>query len=495
MGAVTCQEMREIETAALRRGVTAEELMERVGARMAAQLQRRFPLPGVAVGFLGKGNNGGDALVVLRHLAAAGWQVALRCEFPDLDLGVLPRRMLRRLGGQAPRWDRVPPQVPQPLVLLDGLVGIGGSGGLRDPLAALAAEINHLRHHCGAFSVAMDIPSGIDADTGECRPGAVRADLTLTVGLVKAGLLAADAVSHVGRLQLIEVEEFDLAPAAGALELICPQALPGLLGPRTFEFHKGMAGRLGIMAGSAGMEGAAALASLGGVRGGAGLVTLFFGGGSEALLARGLPPEVMLRTTRNPQAVLDAKPDALALGPGWVSDDAQVEALFKMLESVRVPRVLDAEVLNAIARHRRHDLLDENTIITPHPGEMQRLFPAAADLGREETLRAFTREYPCVLLLKGARSLVGQRGNALWHNATGTPGMACGGQGDLLTGVLGALLAQGIHAFDAARLGAWLCGRAAERAEELGGESQETLTATATAAWLGAAFADWRSGF
>jgi NAD(P)H-hydrate epimerase len=426
-------------------------------------------------------------------LAAAGWQIGVRSGFAELELGVLPRRMLRRLGAAAP-WCEVPAGCGRPLVLLDGLLGIGASGALRDPLAALAAEMNRLRDARAAFTVAMDLPSGINADTGECHPGAVRADLTLTVGLVKAGLLHSGAVSHVGRLGLIELEELRRPAATGGLELICPQALPGLLGPRAFDFHKGMAGRLGVMAGSAGMEGAAALAATGAVRGGAGLVTLFFGGGSAALLARGLPPEVMVRVTRDAREVLAHKPDALALGPGLVTDDAQAEALFELLGEARVPVVLDAEALNAIARHGRHDLLRENCVITPHPGEMRRLFPAAADLGREETLREFTRIHPCVLLLKGARTLVGQRGAAVWHNATGTPGMACGGQGDLLTGVIGALLAQGVSAFDAARLGAWLCGRAAERAEEIGGQSEQTLTPSATAAWLGAAFADWRHG-
>ena len=493
MGAVTCEEMRAVEAAALRGGVVAEELMEKVGARMAAALQRRFPRAGMAVGFIGKGNNGGDALVVLRHLAAAGWQVGVRCAVSELELGVLPRRMLRRLGRDV-CWGRVGENAGRPLVLLDGLLGIGGTGGLREPLAALGAEINRLRALRGAYTVAMDLPSGVDADSGECFTGAVRADLTLTVGFVKAGLLAARAVSHVGRLELIELEEFGAPAGAGELELICPQALPGLLGPRAFDFHKGMAGRLGILAGSPGMEGAAALAASGGVRGGAGLVTLFFGGGCEALLARGLPPEVMVRATRDPQAVLDLKPDALALGPGLVSDGVQAEELFELLERARVPRVLDAEALNAIGRHGRHDLLCENTVITPHPGEMQRLFPAAANLGREEALRAFMWDHPCVLLLKGARTLVGQRGGGIWHNGTGTPGMACGGQGDLLTGVVGALLAQGLRGIDAACLGAWLCGRASERAEELGGESQETLTPSTTAAWLGTAFAEWRQG-
>jgi NAD(P)H-hydrate epimerase len=483
--------MRAVEEAAFRGGVVAEELMEKVGARMAAELRRRFPRPGVAVGFIGKGNNGGDALVVLRHLAAAGWEIALRCGYPEIDLGVLPRRMLRRLGPLACA-ERVAAPGVRPLLVLDGLLGIGGSGGLRAPLAELAGEINELGGR-GGYVVALDLPSGIDADTGECPPGSVRADLTLTVGLVKVGLLDERAVSNVGRLGLIALDELPLAAATGERSLICPEELAGVLGRRDFDFHKGLAGRLAIVAGSAGLEGAAALAATGGVRGGAGLVSLFFTGGSASLLARSLPVEVMVRGTRDAERILASKPDALALGPGFGDDPDECAGLLRLLEMAAVPVVLDADGLTAVARHGRHDLLRANVVVTPHPGEMRRLLADADGLGREATVRRFVAAHRCVLLYKGARTLVAQRGTGIWHNPTGTPGMAGGGQGDLLTGVIGALLAQGLAPFDGARLGAWLCGRAAERAEELDGESHETLTATATAARLAAAFNDWRS--
>lgn len=484
--------MRAHEARVLAGGVCAEELMERVGLRMAMELRRRFPQPGTLVGFIGKGNNGGDALVVMRHLAAAGWALALRCAVPDNELGVLPRRMLRQLGPRPPERFSLA-SLPRPLVLLDGLLGVGACGGLREPLVGLAVEMNRLRETAGAQTVALDIPSGVDGDTGAVAGVAVCADLTLTVGLVKTGLLAEAAVNHVGRVVLIEVEELPVALGDADRRLVCPAELPGLLGPRPHEFHKGQAGRLVVLAGSPGMEGAAALAATGALRGGAGLVTLAFGGGDTALLARGLPPEVMVMNDIRAEAVLATRPDALAIGPGLTHQPQAAHEVLRILELAKVPMVLDAEALNVIARQPRAGLLGPRMVLTPHAGELQRLFPESAALAREEALRRFTSQHPCVLLFKGARTLVGQYGQPLWYNATGTPGMACGGQGDLLTGVIAALLAQKIEPCHAACLGAWLCGRAAEHAQRAS-DSQESLTPTTTSHWLGAAFADWRRG-
>lgn len=483
MSAVTAGEMRELEAAAFRRGAEAGTLMDLAGAGIARRLLDHFPRPGTAIAFIGKGNNGGDALVVLDHLRHAGWQVGLRCACPAHQAGVLPRQRLQRLD-LAP-MARVQPEAPRPLLLLDGLLGIGAKGALREPLAALAAEMNDLRRHHGALVAAIDLPSGLDADTGELHPGGVVADLTLTVGVPKLGLFADDAANACGRLMLVPLEDLP-EPDRPGLRLASPETFPGLLVPRPHDFHKGKAGRVSVLAGSPGMSGAAVLCANGALRGGAGLVTVH---AHDALPA---PAEIMVRASADRIAeAFDAPADARVIGPG-LGVPADAGRLLDLLERNEVPAALDADALNLIAARGRLDLLRPSYLITPHPGEFARLAPDLAGLPRAEAAARFVERHPCTLLLKGARTLVAAPGGDLRINPTGHAGMASGGQGDVLSGICGALLASGCAPPDAAMLGAWLCGRAAERALTHGRQSEESCVATDTLAHLGGAFDDWR---
>ena len=468
---ITCREIEELEKRVFRTGISAETLMEKVGRRMARVILRDPPISGRAEAYLGKGHNAGDALVVLRVLKQEGWQVSVKLAFPETEMAVLTRKKLRELGelGSDYGFRR------GPHLLLDGMLGIGTRGSLREPLLGMAEEMNERRLNSGARVVAMDIPTGLDADTG--GEGAVVADLTLTVGIPKLGLVADSATDFVGRLELIEVEELPL-PEEGDRLISRP-----FLRPRPFSFHKGQAGRVGIIAGSPGLLGAAALACQGALRGGAGLITLWAKRELLSDLRAMVSPEVMIRELGDDWAeVCQLNPDALVIGPGLGTDCS--DSLFRLLEKNQVPTVLDADALNLIATHERQDLLGANILATPHPGEMARLH--VVDGTRAEITRSFSEAYPATLLYKGARTIVTRKGEPLFYNTTGTPAMATGGQGDLLSGVLGARLAGGQDLLSAACQGAWLAGRAAELAL-LSGESECSLTPGDVARHLGRA--------
>jgi NAD(P)H-hydrate epimerase len=272
-----------------------------------------------------------------------------------------------------------------------------------------------------------------------------------------------------------------------------PEILRKLLPRRAADTHKGDCGRVGIIAGSRGYLGAAVLCAAACVRAGAGLVTLFAPPTIAEALAIKVPPEVMVRVLPTTDELLAMMFDVFAIGPGiGAHPAADVAALVRKIPQ---PVVLDADGLNAIARDLAvlADAAGER-VLTPHPGEMERLAPGSDAKSRREVVGSFIEKYPVTLLLKGARTLVGKSGEPARFNTTGTPGMAVGGMGDILTGVIAALIGQRVRPFDAARLGAWLCGRAGEIAISHGGESEESLTPSRMLDFLGAAFRDLRAG-
>ena len=472
---ISCQEMAALEEKAFQKGATPEGLMEEVGLRMARFLLEEFPETGTVVAYLGKGHNAGDALVVARHLQSAGWRVKLRLAFPAEELAALTRRKLDELGpcAEEERLHR------GPLLLLDGLVGIGATGSLRSPLDAMAKEMNQLRRSQHGKVVAMDIPSGLHGDTGQ--GGEVIADYTLTVAVPKQGLVADEAIDFVGRLELIPVPELPL-PSSGA-RLIDENRVRELLSPVPFSRHKGQAGRVGILAGSSGMWGAAVLCANGALRGGAGLITLYVEEEGVALVSPLLKPEIMVQV--RPKDWRTVKGDVLVIGPGLGQDEEDGERLLELLAERDGPVVLDADGLNLVATAGRVASLGDGVLLTPHPGEMRRLTSATGT--RAERARALAEQSGSTVLFKGARTVVTDESLQLCYNTTGHPGMATGGQGDTLSGVLGALLARGLRPQEAAEAGAWLCGRAAEIALRER-ESAESLTPTAVAESLGSAF-------
>jgi NAD(P)H-hydrate epimerase len=252
--------------------------------------------------------------------------------------------------------------------------------------------------------------------------------------------------------------------------------------------HKGDCGRVTLVAGALGTAGAAVLAAQGALRAGAGLVTLCVPHEIYPIVASRAPEECMVRPVASAEDVLFSRADALGLGPGLGIGNAELALC--LVRDFGGPAVVDADALNALAAGHL-SVLEHAAgprLLTPHPGEMARLDPEGVELGRCERVRRFTDRWPVTLLLKGARTVVGTGGVGLSFNTTGNPGMASGGMGDVLTGVCAALLAQGLECHEAAILGAWLCGRAAESLVCVGLRCEESLLASDVAGALGAAF-------
>ena len=496
MSAVTVAEMRVLEARAAAHGWSEDRLLTLAGERLGHALAAFFPTPGTLIGYLGKGHNAGDAIVAMRVMQQEyGWHIAARTAFPLASWAALTRS----------KWLEIPPvnlldclpdwhMLRRPLVLLDGLLGIGAAGALREPLAGLAREMAWLRGQAGARVAAVDLPSGVDPDTGEVTAGAVTADVTFMIGAAKYGLLTATAAAATGALAVVPLEPLS-SPPGGAFELICPLAMTAGKAPRPFDFHKGMAGRVHLLAGCAAYTGAAVLAASGALRGGAGLIVLHAPAAAASVIAAKCPSEIIVRACEHPLELLENRPDALVIGPGLGPlGGAFADGLLELLERSTLPTVLDADALNFLAQCDRLDWLKPNHVLTPHPGEFRRLAPDLADLPREAAARRFVARHPVTLLLKGCRTLVTRHDDALWCNATGSPAMATGGQGDVLAGVLGARLAAAIPAVSAAALAAWLCGRAAELALTGRRTSEQSLTPSDILAHLGGAFNDWREG-
>jgi NAD(P)H-hydrate epimerase len=493
---LSCAEMKALEGRAFSEGVSADVLMEEAGLQIALAVRQFFPRPGVCVAVFGKGNNGGDALVAARHLALWDWDVRLVAAYPDAEWGPLPKA---KFAAAKQCRNAEPGQLDSisgdPLVILDGLLGIGARGPLQEPLSGITRAMNSRRRSSNAVVFALDIPTGLNGDTGEADPSCVVADHTLTVGCAKRGLVADAAANFVGRLSVLPLREltarFDTTHTDAAV--VTPDVLRPLLPRRGFDTHKGDCGRIGIVAGSPGYLGAAVLCSAACARAGAGLVTLYAPRDVADLLAIKVMPEVMVRTLPSSEELLEQRHDVFAVGPGLGAQPPVDVAT--VVRDFSKPVVLDADGLNAIASGI--GVLGEaagERVLTPHPGEMERLVPGSLGHPRREVVESFTRRFPATLLLKGARTIVGKSGEPISFNTTGNPGMAVGGMGDVLTGVIAALIGQRVRPFDAARFGAWLCGRASEIAISHGGESEESLTPLRMLDFLGAAFRDLHAG-
>ncbi|HEX8490849.1 MAG TPA: NAD(P)H-hydrate dehydratase [Chthoniobacterales bacterium] len=488
---VSAAAMRAAEEAAFARGVEVETLMDQAGAGLARAVSKFFPEPGKAIVFAGKGHNGGDALVAAARLKEAGWEIDLRLIFPEEDCAELTRKKVaecreiecgRDLGADSPRKLSALP----PLIILDGLLGLGSKHLLREPVRTAAQEINRLRREDNAFVFAVDLPTGLDGDNGDRDPDCVVADFTVTIGFAKHGLVGDHVVDLVGRIEVVPLADLVIAPVPANDQLASAHSLSAVLPRRKFSAYKNEFGRLGVVAGSQGFIGAALMTTQGALRAGAGLVELFVPKEIYPIVAAAAPAEAMVKPVRAYRDLLDEKMDVWALGPGL--GKSQAKDILRLIERAAAPMVVDADGLNILADDA--EVLKRCAgprLLTPHPGEMRRMVDPGK-MSRAGITRSFTDALPVTLLLKGARTIVGERGRPLSYNSTGNPGMATGGMGDVLTGVCAALVGQGLSLYDAARVGAWVCGRAAEIAVFENGESEESLLPRDVLDHLGAAF-------
>lgn len=480
---VTPEEMRRIEERAFAAGATPELLMEAAGAAVAGAVRFLAPRARHAVLFCGKGHNAGDAFVAGRHLAEAGWTLELDAPYPVEAWAGLARSQFERIPPEAFR--RRPHRAEA--VALDGLLGIGAKGPLREPLTGATARLAAFRA-AGGRVFALDLPTGLDGESGEPGEGCVVADYTLAIGLAKTGLVADAATEHVGRLAVLPVE--GLEGERGKSEVLSPSRLRGLFPFRPFGWHKGDAGRVTVIGGARGMTGAGCLAAAGALRGGAGLVTLCVPDDAVAIAAARAPIEAMVRPLSELASV--PAPDAWVIGPGAGRGlDAKIREWHRDLPK---PLVLDADGLTALAYTGPYPHSEGPRLYTPHPGEMGRMLGhPISRRDRASVAREWVEGHGGTLLLKGARTLIATKGRPLAYNTTGTPGMATGGMGDVLSGLLGALLARGLDPHDAACAGAWIAGRAGERRIQEGAGSEESLVAGDVLDEIGAACNDLRS--
>lgn len=484
---VSAAAMRAAEEAAFASGVEVEALMDRAGAGVAAAVRQFFARAGRAIVFVGKGHNGGDALVAAACLKQAGWEIDLCLIFPEQDCAELTRKKLQALN-EAECGSPESFRGDSALIVLDGLLGLGAKHLLREPVRTAAQEINRLRREENAFVFAIDLPTGLDGDTGDADPDCVAANCTITIGFAKHGLVIDGAIDLVGRLEIVALSDLVIAASPANDLIACAHSLNTLLPRRKFSAYKNEFGRIGVVAGSPGFVGAALMTTEGALRGGAGLVELFVPRDIYSIVAAAAPAEAMVKPVRSYRDLLEEKIDVWALGPGL--GKAEAKDLLKVIERASAPMVVDADGLNIVSDEV--EILKRCAgprLLTPHPGEMKRLFDSGK-MSRAGTAKNFTDSFPMTLLLKGARTIVAERGRLLSYNSTGNPGMATGGMGDVLTGVCAGLIGQGLSLYDAARVGAWSCGRAAEIAIFENGESEESLLPRDVLKNLGRAFSE-----
>ncbi|GHH07981.1 NAD(P)H-hydrate dehydratase [Streptomyces rubradiris] len=419
---------------------------------------------------VGSGDNGGDALYAGARLARRGAGVTAVLLAPGRT-HTAGLAALRRAGGRAVTADRGEAAVARARLVVDGIVGIGGKGGLRPDAARLAEAVER----SGAAVVAVDLPSGVDADTGEVRGAALRADLTVTFGAYKPGLLVDPAREYAGVVRFVGIG-IEPPPADAVLQALQHADVARLLPTPEAESDKYRRGVVGIAAGSARYPGAAVLAVSGALRGGAGAVR-YVGPAGDAVLAR--YPETLVSDAGPAKA---GRVQAWVTGPGAGDDAATVAEVL----ATDVPVLLDADGLRLADRDAVRGR-GAPTLMTPHAGE------AAALLGvrREEVeaarlaaARELAARYRATVLLKGSTTLVaGPDGGPVRVNPTGTPWLATAGSGDVLSGLAGSLLASGLDPLDAGSVAAYLHGLAGRFAAQGAPTGAHDVAARIPEAW------------
>ena len=445
----------------------AATLMECAG-RSAAEVVQRLHPRGEVVAVVGAGNNGGDALVALRTLAAWGRRVrALVVADRSQPESLLHGWNVHVVRDDAP-GDAAWEMLAGADVVIDGVLGTGVKGAPRPRQERAIQALNA----AAAFVVALDIPSGVDAATGAVPGGAVAADVTVAFGWPKLGSLVGEGRVLRGRLVVVEIGFPPLPEGRFGAALITP-AWAALARPRRDpETHKYRVGTVLVVAGRPGMAGAAVLAARAALRAGAGLVYVASAPENRVVLQAAAPEAIFVDASdQDAVAQRAAAVDAVAVGPG-IGTDAQGErVLAAVLQAGAQPLVLDADALTLLAAGRPRSLADvaaaRPSLVTPHAGEMRRITRYTSEeilARRVEVARDAATELGCTVLLKGLPSLVASPGEPVLLDSVGTSDLATGGMGDVLTGTAGALLARGLNPRTAGALALHGSGRAAVRA-------------------------------
>jgi len=501
MRLVTAAEMRALDGATIASGsASGFELMERAGRGVADVLERRHGamLAWRVLVLAGTGNNGGDGFVAARELAARGADVVVGIAGAPERLRGDARAHYERLAGarvgaatvfaseedlarlvaMRDGWD----------FALDALLGTGARGAPEGPIAAAVQALRELDER-GTRVIAVDVPTGVDADTGAIARRTVRADLTVTFGCPKRGQWLYPGRAFTGALEVVDIGLVDRVAdetAAAWTEITSFSEMAAFVPHRGPRAHKGSVGRVLVIGGAPGMIGAVALAARGAARSGAGYVTAAVPASLADVLAAKLTEEMVLAVPESSARTLcagalpdlfarAAANDVVALGSGLSRHpEARAAALALLARSDRTV-VVDADALNALGQGDAvgvglHGPAGAARILTPHLGEMARLTgldPTALEADRIEQARQWAQRWNAVVVLKGAPTVTARPGGHVTVNSSGNPGLATAGTGDVLCGTIAALAAQGLSAYDAARFGAFVHGEAGDRAAHL----------------------------
>jgi len=465
----TSQDMRMLEINSEYLGVLPLQLMENAGKAVADEIASRFKPGSQVIFFSGTGRNGGDGMVAARHLAAKGFKVKFILVGREADISdeivVRNWKAIREMDWTIDINVLGDSSLIQPFsanVLVDALLGTGAKGNLRQPVLRAVRALNDSEGFC----VAVDVPSGVDLDTGEILGEAVRADLTVTFHRMKSGL--EKARDYSGEIKVVEIGipyEAELYAGPGDVEII----------PKTREpqSHKGDFGRLLVLGGSETFSGAPALVALAALRTGVDLAYVAAPERTAYAISSFSPDLITLKLSGEhfaPQNVgqlkgMITKATAIVAGPGLGTHRDSfkaVEELLKVLEELRKPTLLDADALKAFSSIKRK--VDFPFVVTPHSGEFEAVSgrkPSVELHARIEDVKSLAKEIGSVVLLKGHTDIISD-GERVKLNLTGNPGMTVGGTGDVLSGIVGGFMAQGVDPFKAAVAGAFINGAAGD---------------------------------
>ena len=483
----TADEMSRADRGAQDIGIPGGVLMERAGVAMAEEILERFS-PNRALVVCGGGNNGGDGFVIARELHRRGVEVsviATKDEYsgdPATNL-----EAVRNLGIEVSSVEMLDKLLNEVDLVVDALLGTGFSGEVREKEAALIHQLND----AGTTTVAVDVPSGVDGSTGQVQGDAIQADLTVCAHAAKVGCVVSPGREHAGEVAVVDIGiplEADVEPS---LFWTGAASLRGTI-PRTVEpAHKYSAGALLVVAGSRSMTGAAVMSVGGAQRTGCGIVFLATPKSAAAAIDLKLTEALVSGAPEDEEGYLDGealdtileraeRASALVVGPAIGSGDESRRMVEGILAGTDLPILLDADALTSLAGSDALAKRNAPTVITPHAGELGRLLGSGAkevSANRLYSARKAADDYGCCILLKGSDTLT-VHGDRAAVNSTGGVALATAGTGDILSGVIGALLSRGMDPYEAACAGAWIHGRASELWLEETGWPAESLTAT-----------------
>lgn len=484
---VTPHEMQEIDRRTIQDyKITGETLMECAGAAVFAYIAESVPdskKKNIYV-FCGKGNNGGDGFVIARYLKENGAAPKVFVIGSLQDVKMDARIHFNKMIGSGIEPCFLSPgyefSQDKPALIVDALLGTGTRGALDGEVLELVQRINRWREESDCYVVSVDIPSGLNGETGRVENAAVGAHATVTMGLPKAGLLLGQGKQYCGHLAVADIGFPDELTRGGKLNMIEKSDIKKLFSPRKHDAYKYDFGKVLVIAGSRGMSGAAFLTAKSALRSGSGLVKVAIPEGVAHVIENAIPEAMTLRMAEtkagslaysNKELLLQYLDwaDVAAIGPGISQDDETVQLLLEIIPHLKKPTVMDADAITALAG--KLDLIASvgaGMVFTPHVGE----FALLAEIVKEKILtdrithvRSLSRKLNKTVLLKGSPTLIAGSDERVFVSNTGNPGMATAGSGDVLTGIISAFWGQGMSSEEAAYAGAYVHGVAGDLAK------------------------------